>query len=202
MATFSVFFMKDGMTFPLQVQENDIFAEIAYNYCTANQINTEVHFFFNSVEIKPDSFRSAKELGFYNGAMIFVSNTQQMPVMPANFQNPQPIPMNPVQPSFNAMSGNAMPMQPNPNMNAGTNYINITFSYMGRMINVQGQRTMRFSELAKMLCTKADIKEDQEPEFIYNSKRYKLDEQKTLNELRLNDNARIEVILSKTIIGA
>ena len=81
-------------------------------------------------------------------------------------------------------------------------YINVVFAVIGRSVMVQGQTNMKFSDLVKKFCTKADVKDTDQPIYILNSQKISPDDSRTLGELNLRDHARIEVTLSKDVIGA
>ena len=95
----------------------------------------------------------------------------------------------------------------NPNVgnmgNAEDNkYLNIIFTLNGKPVNVQGEKDMKFSQVAQRLMTKAGITEEQLPIFISNSTRIEHNEPKTLSQLNIKDQAKIEVVLQKDVIGA
>ena len=81
-------------------------------------------------------------------------------------------------------------------------YMNICFSIIGRNIIVQGQSNMKFSEIAAKFCIKADVKPEDKATFILNSQQVNGDDSRTLAELNLHDQSRIEVVLIKDVIGA
>ena len=81
-------------------------------------------------------------------------------------------------------------------------YINVVFAVIGRSIILQGQTNQKFSDLAKKFCTKAGLNNYDQPLFILNSQLISPDDSRTLGELNLRDQARIEVTLLKDVIGA
>ena len=97
---------------------------------------------------------------------------------------------------------NQMPFNPMNQMNNQQKYLNIYFSCIGRTIIIQGESNMKFSDLASRFCTKSGFSAADQPKFILNSQQLGLDEPRTLAELNLRDNARIEVVLLKDVIAA
>ena len=81
-------------------------------------------------------------------------------------------------------------------------FINVCFSVMGRNVIVQGQTNQKFSELVTKFCTKAGVSSKDNPSFILNSQHVGQDESRTLGELNLRDNSRIDVVLLSNVIGA
>ena len=79
-------------------------------------------------------------------------------------------------------------------------YMNIIFCCQGKFINCQGTKKTKFSELCKKFCDKAGI-QDRTPTFLVNSMRVELDETRTLDQLRIVDKSRIEVVFIHEIIG-
>ena len=81
-------------------------------------------------------------------------------------------------------------------------FINICFAIIGRTINIQAERNMKFSDLATKFCTKAGVTAADQPKFLFNSMQMGIDDQRTLEQLSIRDNTRIEVVLLKDVIGA
>ena len=81
-------------------------------------------------------------------------------------------------------------------------FMNICFSIIGRNVIVQGQSNMKFSELAAKFSVKADVKPEDKATFILNSQQVNGNDSRTLSELNLHDQSRIEVVLIKDVIGA
>ena len=81
-------------------------------------------------------------------------------------------------------------------------FMNICFSIIGRNVIVQGQSNMKFSELVSKFSIKADIKPEDKATFILNSQQVNGEDSRTLSELNLHDQSRIEVVLIKDVIGA
>lgn len=85
---------------------------------------------------------------------------------------------------------------------SGAKFLNIFFNLNGRTISVQGQSNMKFSELAAKFYNKAGIEQGQQPTFIFSSKQISPNETKTLSELNIQDQSKIEVVLTSLVIGA
>ena len=82
-------------------------------------------------------------------------------------------------------------------------FLNVFFIYNGKGIMVQGQSNMKFSELVTNFTDKLGVDWSQEePTYLFNSRRMYPTEQKTLKELNILDHARIDVVLMKYIEGA
>ena len=82
-----------------------------------------------------------------------------------------------------------------------TEFLDILFSLNGRKIIVQGQPTDKFCELVKKFEIKADLKPNNYPKYILNSMRLEQNDQRTLKQLKLRHQSRIEVFLETEIIG-
>jgi hypothetical protein len=143
-------------------------------------------FYFNSQEIKADSCKKLSELGMSNLSNIKVRTTMN----------------NQMQQGMGMQSG--MGMQPgmgSSGNNGGEEYLNIIFSIGGKIVNIQGTRKTKFSELYHKFCTKADVK-DKIPTFLLNSRRIEPNDTRTIGELNLQNNSRIDVVLTADVIGA
>ena len=82
-------------------------------------------------------------------------------------------------------------------------FINVCFIKSGQPINMQAKSDMMFAELALKYIQKVGInQQNDQPKFIFNSANLVTDTCKTLEELKIRDGARIEVVLGKDIIGA
>ena len=82
-----------------------------------------------------------------------------------------------------------------------SNFINIVFINQNQLINIQATKKDKFCDIAKRYCNKA-LLGDRVPSFLYNSKKLERDESKTLEELEIKGNPRIDVIFNAEIIGA
>ena len=102
---------------------------------------------------------------------------------------------------LNINNGTVIKVVGNGNQNE-VKYINVVFAVIGRSIILQGQTNQKFSDLAKKFCVKADVKDTDQPIFILNSQKIGPNDSRTLGELNLRDQARIEVTLLKDVIGA
>ena len=178
-------FYKDGFAMTLQVQPDDFFFEVAGKYSMKlGQGIDNLNFYFNNQQLFPDSGKTLTEYQIYNGALINVFEKGKQPFMP-NVQKPNNIPFN-----------------PSPNQGSGPMQMNILFAIIGRNVLVQGTPDMKFCELATRFCTKANISPTDQPGFILNSVQLTQDDQRTLRDLKLRDQSRIEVVLKKDVIGA
>ena len=130
-------------------------------------------FYINSNEVKADSCKKLSELGLQNMSIIEV-RTMNIG-MPAN----------PVKPGNNADEG----------------FLNISFNVEGRTIIVLGTKNEKFSEISKKFCTKADAK-DRIPSYLLNNTMIAADDNRTLKELNIQNNQRIEVVFTQSVIGA
>ncbi len=72
----------------------------------------------------------------------------------------------------------------------------------GRTVVMQTTPKTMFAELVQKYYAKVDISSMDQPKFIFNSKELKSDSAKTLEDLKLRDGARVDVIIGRTIIGA
>ena len=179
---------KDGFAMSMQVQPDELLFEVATKYSVKLGLNGEIdnlNFYFNNQQLHPNSGKSLSEYQIYNGAIInvFERGQQQQPMM----HNPQP------NPNF---------FNPSPNPAPNSMQMNIIFAIIGRTVLVQGTPDMKFCELVTRFCTKASISPNDQPGFILNSTQLSQEDQRTLRELKLRDQSRIEVVLKKDVIGA
>ena len=177
---------KDGFAMTLQVQPDDFFFEVASKYSVKIGLNGDIdnlNFYFNNQQLHPNSGKSLSEYQIYNGAIINVFEKGKQSFMP---NNPKP----------------NIPFNPSPNQGSGPMQMNILFAIIGRNVLVQGTPDMKFCELATRFCTKANISPNDQPGFILNSVQLTQDDQRTLRDLKLRDQSRIEVVLKKDVIGA
>ena len=87
------------------------------------------------------------------------------------------------------------------NSNDNSGFLNIIFNCQGKTISVQATSNTRMCDLAKSFCNKGGYV-NKDPTFIINSKRIESTETKTLKELNIINQAKIEVIFSSEVIGA
>jgi len=81
------------------------------------------------------------------------------------------------------------------------NSLNLIFNSQGSKIAIQAKKDARFCEVATKFANKAGVL-DKEISFIIFSESVKKDCTKTLEELKLKNNNRIEVIFNAEVIGA
>ena len=81
-------------------------------------------------------------------------------------------------------------------------FYDIYFGFNGRRIVVQGQPTDKFCELVEKFTIKAGLKPDDDPKFIFNSIQIPKNDQRTLKQLKLRHQLRVEVFLESEVIGA
>ena len=183
----SVQFYKDGSPLTMQVNQDDNFAEVAFRYLQKLGLNDvgNLKFYFNNKPLGLFDGKSLNENGIYNNAVIQVTSGAP-PQMNIN----NPLPQNP-----QGFGGNFTG-------NMGSGQMNIIFVISGRKIMVQGQPTTKFCELAQRFSTKADLKQNDVPKYILNSMQVAPNDQRTLSQLKLRDQGRIEVFLEQEVIGA
>ena len=179
-------FYKDGQPLVMQVSQEDYFAEVVLKYIQKLGLNDvgNLKFFYNSKQLGLNDAKTLGEHQIYNNAIIQVT-TGVPQQMNNNFgaQNQQ---------GFGGF---------NPG-NMGSGQMNIIFVISGRKIMVQGQPTTKFCELAQKFSTKADLKTTDIPKYILNSMQVPPNDQRTLTQLKLRDQSRIEVFLEQEVIGA
>ena len=176
------FFSNMGNLGTMYVTGNMMFAQVVQNLIRNYPwiANYQTTFVFNSNEIKSDSSRLLREIGIQN--MSYIEVRMQMPTI----QPKQPGMGTPgIKPGNIAVDEN----------------LNICFSASGRIVNVQATRNMTFSELSKKFCVKADEKE-KVPSFLLNSSMIDANDKRTLAELRIQNNQRIEVVFTSDVVGA
>ena len=89
----------------------------------------------------------------------------------------------------------------NSNINDNSGFLNIIFNCQGKTVMVQATSNTRMCDVAKSFCNKGGYV-DQDPTFIVNSKKIESTETKTLKELNINNQAKIEVVFTAQVIGA
>ena len=72
----------------------------------------------------------------------------------------------------------------------------------GQIVTVQTRSDVMFSEVAFKFCNKAGILGNDKVKFIYNNEELKIESPKSLAELKLRDNAKVEVVMTSTVVGA
>jgi len=149
-------------------------------------------FYFNFQEIKSDSCKKLAELGMAN-----YSNVEIKTLM--NNQMQQGMAMQQgtgMQPGTGNQPGTGAPGN-----NGGEEYLNIIFTLAGKYITIQATKNSKFSELSEKLSIKLDVK-DKAPTFLLNSRRIEANDSRTVSQLNLQNNAKIEVVLTSEVIGA
>ena len=134
-------------------------------------------FFVGSQQIYANSSQKLGELGLHNMSIVDVRTMNAVPANPGNKPQPQP--------------GN----------NGDEGFLNIAFNVDGKAVNVLGTKNDKFSDISKKLCTKADVK-DKVPSYLLNNSMIYADESRTLNELHIQNNQKIEVVFTEDVIGA
>ena len=82
-------------------------------------------------------------------------------------------------------------------------FINVYFRKGNEQtILMQAKSDMMFAELILKYFQKTGMSEKEEPQFLYNSSSIPYDSCKTLDEIKIRDGAKIDVVLGKYIVGA
>ena len=81
-------------------------------------------------------------------------------------------------------------------------FLNLIFILNGKNITMQCQSSELFAEVALRYCQKRGLGENDSPKFFFNSQELKLEAGKTLSDYKMNTNAKVDVVLSSTVIGA
>ena len=81
-----------------------------------------------------------------------------------------------------------------------TKLLNVIFSMEGKTIVVQATKDTKFSELSKKFCHNAGIR-DRHPSYFSNSHRILPTDNRTLDELNISNQKKIEVVLILEVIG-
>ena len=187
----NVQFSKNGQSYMFQVDPNGMFAEVALQFLTNLNIqDPNIKFYLNGKKLGLEDGKSFIENNIYNGAIIEV--TTGNPQMTGNFPTQN---QNQYQ---NKQAFSGIPQ------NIPNNQVNLNFILSGgsRRIIVQGQLTNKFEEIVQRFKTKAALEPNAIPKFIYNSMQIPPNEQRTLSELKLRDQSRIEVFIESEVIGA
>ena len=79
--------------------------------------------------------------------------------------------------------------------------MNIIFNNQGKNVTIQTQKEAKFSEVATKFANKAGVL-DKKPSFIISSQKIEMTCDQTVDELKIKDNHKIEVIYESDIIGA
>ena len=80
-------------------------------------------------------------------------------------------------------------------------FMNLNFNVEGKVINVQATKKDTFSSLSKKLCNKAGVT-DKVPSFLLNGSMIDSNDSRTLGEMHLQNNQRIDVVFTQNVIGA
>ena len=164
----------------------DVVANLYKNFPWIQQYQPK--FYFNFQEIKADSFKKLSELGMTN-----YSNVEIKTIMNNQMNNQ-------MQQGMQPGTGNQTGMGA-PGNNGGEEYLNIVFTLAGKFITIQATKNSKFSELTEKLSVKLDVK-DKAPTFLLNSRRIEANDPRTVGELNLQNNSKIEVVLTADVIGA
>ena len=121
------------------------------------------------------------------------NNVNQNMAMNQNMNNVQ----NNMNQNMNNQNNNSVPF----NSGGNSDFMNIVFNNQSQIINIQAKKTDKFCEIAKKYHNKAVLGE-RVPSFLYNSKKIEADEAKTLEQLDIKGNPKIDVIFNAEIIGA
>lgn len=73
-------------------------------------------------------------------------------------------------------------------------YFNVKFNSGFKTINVQATKNTQFSDLCKRYCNRAEIR-NKDPIYLFNSCVIKSNETRTLAQLNINDESKIDVLL-------
>ena len=165
-------------------------------------------FYINSNEIKATSCKTMKDLGMKNMSSIEIKTMNNQTQMQPGMGMMQPG-VGMMQPGVGMMQpgmGPSVNMPGNkpqniPGNNGGEDYLNIIFNVEGKVVNVQATKNNKFFELSKKFLIKADAK-DKVPSFLLNSSMIESNDNRTLEELHLQNNQRIEVVFTQNVIGA
>jgi hypothetical protein len=195
----------------MHVVENMLFCEVVYHFCKNFSLKeNEASFFFNSKEIKSDSTKKLRKLGIKNMSTIDVKTKT-----PINY---------PFNYNYGRMGMNSysyMGLQNYKNMNIDNQtlsrsnihnnseisvlkeneeYLNVVFSFEGKLINVQATKDTKFSELSKKFCNIVGY-EHRHPKYIFKSYIILPTDNRTLAELNISNQSKIDVFFESEIIG-
>ena len=182
---FDIMFFVNGVSAGcMHVVDNMLFCEVVYHFCKNFRLKeNEAFFFFNSKEIKSDSTKKLRKLGIKN-----------MPTIDVKTKTPINNPFN-----FNYYLSQ-LNIHNNSENSEYEKFLNVRFDFHGRTINVQTTKDTKFSELSKKYCLKAGVV-DMHPTYIINSHLVKPTDNRTLDELYIHNNKRIEVVFESQVIG-
>ena len=160
----------------------DVVANLYKNFPLMPQYQPK--FYLNFQEIKADSCKKLSELGMTNYSNVEIKTTMN----------------NQMQQGMQPGTGNQTGMGA-PGNNGGEEYLNIVFTLAGKFITIQATKNSKFSELTEKLSIKIDVK-DKAPTFLLNSRRIEMNDPRTVGQLNLQNNSKIEVVLTADVIGA
>jgi len=184
------------------VVENMMFCEVVYHFCKNFSLKeNEASFFFNSKEIKSDSTRKLKALGIKNMSVIEVKIKSPIKYqMYSNFGN---MGMNPYfyMGQQNYENKNDILYHSTNKDKDTSDFLIVIFYFQGKYIPVQATKYTKFSELSTILCAKAGIEEDKHLRYLINSHLFRPDDYRTLSDLNIKDQTRIEALFTGEEIG-
>ena len=170
----------------------DVVTNLIKNFPWINQCQPT--FYINSNEIKATSCKTMKDLGMKNMSYIEIKTMNNQAQAQPGMGMMQPG----MGPSVN-MPGNKP--QNIPGNIGGEDYLNIIFNVEGKVVNVQATKNNKFSELSAKFLVKADAK-NKVPSFLLNNSMIESNDNRTLEQLHIQNNQRIEVVFTQNVIGA
>ena len=143
----------------------------------------------------------------YNPSMPMNQNVNNYGMMfnPYMAMNPNVNIQNNVNQNNNNIQNNVNQNNNSGQANSGgdTTFLNLLFVNQSQTINIHATKKDKFCDVAKKYINKATIDTNRVPSFLINTKKYEVDETKTLEELEIkNFQQRIDVIFGSDIIGA
>jgi len=193
----NIHFDKDGKKITIQAQPEEMFSEIVIKYLKKlgiYDLNPILYYYYNSKLL--NLFETINENQIMNNSIIFVTENPNYfnYISRENFYNDNaPI-------SFGNQS---FPMNnmccASPNLNDNYGYpLEITFTFVGRNINIQDFSNTKFCKLVDKFKTKANLTSGDMPIFFFNSQQIMENDQRTISELNIKNQSRIYVFQYKT----
>lgn len=178
----SITFIHKGTPIIVQTTSDTKFCDVYKKFHVKAGNPQNPLFSYNSLKFGATETRTLSQLNIPNNANINV-------IEGGSQQPQQPQPSQPSQPSQSFPSS------------GGDGFLNIIFTLHGKIINFQATKDTKISDLAKRFAAKAGNPEET-PTFFMNSKSIDINQDKTLQELGINNQAKIDVVFSGQVIGA
>ena len=156
----------------------------------AGAMNMNPNMYYGNMIMNPNMYYGSMNMNQNMNNFVNNGNNQNMNNL-ANAANNQNVGQN-----TNNQNNNISPVSP-----GIPGCMNIIFNNQGKNVTIQTQKEAKFSEVATKFANKAGVL-DKKPSFIISSQKIEMTCDQTVDELKIKDNHKIEVIYESDIKGA